>query len=102
MQKKWMLSAMLVPWIVGCVSSSQPTSQEMVSSMERVDNHDGLIQHYKGHLQGDPEDVSVTQALAQVYFDKGDVESAKFYADHLLNKGVKKRPTLPTKRSDTR
>ncbi|GAL21086.1 Flp pilus assembly protein TadD [Vibrio maritimus] len=57
--------------------------------MERVDNHDGLIQHYKGHLQGDPEDVSVTQALAQVYFDKGDVESAKFYADHLLNKGVK-------------
>lgn len=89
MQKKWIVSALMIPLLFGCATSTQPTSKDMVASMERVDNHDGLIQHYKGHLQSDPEDVTVTQALAQVYYDKGDVESAKFYTDHLLNKGIK-------------
>ncbi|GAL34262.1 hypothetical protein JCM19240_1170 [Vibrio maritimus] len=44
----------------------------------------------------------MTQSLAQVYFDKGDIESAKFYSDHLLNKGVKKLAALSTKRADSR
>ncbi|MCG9658683.1 lipoprotein NlpI [Vibrio mediterranei] len=74
--------------LFGCVSSSAPSNQDIVNSMERVDNHDGLIRHYKGHLQNQPEDNEITQELATVYFDKGDIESAQFYADHLLNDGV--------------
>ncbi|MGX9520399.1 tetratricopeptide repeat protein [Vibrio mediterranei] len=75
-------------FLFGCVSSSTPSNQDIVNSMERVDNHDGLIQHYKGHLQNKPEDNQITQELAKVYFDKGDIESAQFYTDHLLNDGV--------------
>ncbi|MGV2988920.1 tetratricopeptide repeat protein [Vibrio sp. E150_011] len=88
MNTKWILLILTTTWLLGCASSNAPTDQEMVASMERVDNHEGLIQHYKGHLQQSPEDLKVTQELAKVYYGKGDIESARFYADHLLDKGV--------------
>ena len=85
----WIVTTFMALSVVGCTSSNAPTQQEMVSSMERVENHEGLIKHYKGHLQQNPQDLLVTQELAEVYFGKGDIESARFYSDHLLDKGVK-------------
>ncbi|KIP66575.1 MULTISPECIES: tetratricopeptide repeat protein [Vibrio] len=79
--------------LFGC-SSTIESEESVVQNMERVDNHTGLINHYKGHLEKRPEDVQIMQELAKVYFDKGDIESAKFYADHLLNQGVKNSELL--------
>lgn len=80
--------------LLSACSSSSSNDIDVVQSMERVDNHSGLIQHYKGHLEQDPEDVQIMQELAKVYFDKGDTESSKFYVDHLLDKGVRNAALL--------
>ena len=76
--------------LFGC-SSTIESEESVVQNMERVDNHTGLINHYKGHLEKRPEDVQIMQELAKVYFD---IESAKFYADHLLNQGLKNSELL--------
>lgn len=80
--------ASLTVVLSGC-TSNQASEENMVANMERVDNHDGLIAHYKDNLKEAPESEEITQQLAKVYFDKGDLESAKFYADHLLDSGVR-------------
>ncbi len=58
--------------LFGC-SSTIESEESVVQNMERVDNHTGLINHYKGHLEKRPEDVQIMQELAKVYFDKGDI-----------------------------
>ncbi|CAH0529500.1 tetratricopeptide repeat protein [Vibrio hippocampi] len=86
--RNWFL-LMLAPLLVACTSNQQVSEQDIVNSMQRVDNYDGLILHYKEQLQRNNNDQTAALKLAQTYLEKGDTESAKFYADHLLSQGVK-------------
>ncbi|WP_319535349.1 tetratricopeptide repeat protein [uncultured Vibrio sp.] len=73
--------------VMGC-STTTHNEENVVTSMQRVENHSGLISHYKLLLEQNPDDVQVMQELAHVYLEKGDVESAKFYVQYLLDKGI--------------
>ncbi|MDN2480405.1 tetratricopeptide repeat protein [Vibrio agarivorans] len=75
---------------IGCAStsSSSLSQKDEVESMEKVNNYDGLINHYKQKLEDNPNDYTSMQSMAKAYFDKGDVESARFYSDYLIEKKV--------------
>ena len=75
--------------LLGCVSSNSTSEEDAVTSMARVKNYNGLIDHYKEELRGNPKDYAAMSALAQAYYSKGDYESAKFYADFLISEGKK-------------
>lgn len=76
--------------LVGCESipSEQNHQLAKVTSMEKVKNYDGLINHYKSQLEQGSQDPVVKQKLAWAYFYKGDIESADFYAQHLQKEGI--------------
>ncbi|MFA0085631.1 tetratricopeptide repeat protein [Vibrio sp. 10N.261.51.F12] len=75
--------------LVGCETTSQQQSeQSMISGMEKVNNYDGLIALYKSKLTSGQQDYQVMEQLAYVYFDKGDVESARFYSQYLIDQNV--------------
>ncbi|MDD1828124.1 tetratricopeptide repeat protein [Photobacterium sp. ZSDE20] len=75
--------------LAGCQSA--PSQQDLqlgdVTSMEKVNNYDGLISYYKSQLEQGSEDPEVKEKLAWAYFHKGDIESADFYVQHLQNEG---------------
>jgi len=76
--------------LAGCQStSSQNQKQGEVNNMEKVENYDGLISHYKSMLEQGSQDPKVKEELALAYFHKGDIESADFYVQHLQKEGVK-------------
>ncbi|WP_264876896.1 tetratricopeptide repeat protein [Vibrio agarivorans] len=76
--------------LAGCQSTSSSTikDQELIASMEKVDNYDGLIAHYKSQLESGVATDEVMEKLAWAYFDKGDIESSSFYVEHLIQQGV--------------
>ncbi|WP_299141538.1 lipopolysaccharide assembly protein LapB [uncultured Vibrio sp.] len=75
--------------LAGCQSA--PSQQDLqlgdVTSMEKVNNYDGLISYYKSQLEQGSEDPKVKEKLAWAYFHKGDIESADFYVQHLQKEG---------------
>ncbi|CAK2816574.1 tight adherence protein D [Vibrio crassostreae] len=75
--------------LAGCQSA--PSQQDLqladVTSMEKVNNYDGLISYYKSQLEQGSEDPEVKEKLAWAYFHKGDIESADFYVQHLQKEG---------------
>lgn len=85
--KKIALMALTLFSLMGC-SSTAYNEESTVESMKRVQNHAGLIEHYKARLEQKPNDVQVMQDLAFAYLAKEDVESAKFYVQHLSELGV--------------
>jgi tight adherence protein D len=76
--------------LVGCQTTTDVTQGEeaTVAGMEKVDNYDGLVSHYKAKLEAGDDSVATMEKLALAYFNKGDIESASFYVVHLLQKGV--------------
>ncbi|MGF1802606.1 tetratricopeptide repeat protein [Vibrio gigantis] len=76
--------------LAGCQSA--PSQQDLqladVTSMEKVNNYDGLISYYKSQLEQGSEDPEVKEKLARAYFHKGDIESADFYVQHLQKEGL--------------
>ncbi len=72
--------------LAGCQSTPSEQDHQLaeVTSMEKVKNYDGLINHYKSQLEQGSQDPVVKQKLAWAYFYKGDIESADFYAQHLV------------------
>ncbi|WP_146491469.1 tetratricopeptide repeat protein [Vibrio sp. T20] len=75
--------------LAGCQSAPSPQDQQLgdVTSMEKVNNYDGLISYYKAELEQGSEDPDVKEKLAWAYFRKGDIESADFYVQHLQKQG---------------
>ncbi|MDL5028169.1 tetratricopeptide repeat protein [Vibrio gigantis] len=75
--------------LAGCQSAPSPQDQQLgdVTSMEKVNNYDGLISYYKAELEQGSEDPEVKEKLAWAYFYKGDIESADFYVQHLQKQG---------------
>ena len=75
--------------LAGCQSAPSPQDQQLgdVTSMEKVNNYDGLISYYKSQLEQGSEDPEVKENLAWAYFHKGDIESADFYVQHLQKEG---------------
>ncbi|MEZ9041882.1 MULTISPECIES: lipopolysaccharide assembly protein LapB [unclassified Vibrio] len=85
MRARYFIFTLLLVSLIGCSSSQSELSLDNeVDSMERVGNYDGLVNYYKGKLEESPNDTVSMQELAKVYFDKGDIESARFYSDYLL------------------
>ncbi|MCW8344686.1 tetratricopeptide repeat protein [Vibrio sp. ZSDZ65] len=84
--------------LVGCETTNQPPSeQSIIAGMEKVNNYDGLIALYKSKLVGGIEDDNAVEQLAYVYFEKGDVESSRFYTQYLIGKGLKNKSLLQLK-----
>ncbi|MGF1850752.1 tetratricopeptide repeat protein [Vibrio satsumensis] len=75
--------------LAGCQSAPSPQDQQLgdVTSMEKVNNYDGLISYYKAELEQGSEAPEVKEKLAWAYFYKGDIESADFYVQHLQKQG---------------
>ena len=75
--------------LAGCQSAPSQQDQQLgdVTSMEKVNNYDGLISYYKAELEQGSEDPEVKEKLAWAYFYKGDIESADFYVQHLQKQG---------------
>ncbi|WP_252014666.1 tetratricopeptide repeat protein [Vibrio sp. SCSIO 43140] len=75
--------------MAGCQSTANnlQTEAETVASMEKVNNYDGLIAHYKTKLEAGDNSVATVEQLALAYFNKGDFESADFYVSHLIEQG---------------
>lgn len=84
------LLVLLTLALIGCQSSADLAQSEAatVAGMEKVDNYDGLINHYKNKLEAGDNSVSTVEKLAWAYFNKGDIESASFYVDHLIDQGA--------------
>lgn len=77
--------------LLGCASNSSPSTNDGyadIESLKRIGNHEGLVAAYKRELAQAQNDVNVMQSLAQAYFDSGDVESARFYAEYLMEKDI--------------
>lgn len=94
---KLVLSPLVISCVlmVGCqtTGSDITAQQQEINSMERVGNHDGLVRLYQGMLEQGNSSPEVLESLAWAYFNKGDVESASFYVQHLFESGSK-GPTL--------
>ncbi|KAB0479533.1 tetratricopeptide repeat protein [Vibrio sp. IB15] len=91
MNKKTMyLMLLTLSLLAGCQSTPSEQDHQLaeVTSMEKVKNYDGLINHYKSQLEQGSQDPVVKQKLAWAYFYKGDIESADFYAQHLKKEGI--------------
>ena len=75
--------------LAGCQSAPEQQDQQLgdVTSMEKVNNYDGLISYYKSQLEQGSEAPEVKEKLAWAYFHKGDIESADFYVQHLQKEG---------------
>lgn len=88
--KRFCLILLSMSVLAGCQSA--PSAQDLhladVTSMEKVKNYDGLIRYYKSELEQRSEDPEVKEKLAWAYFNKGDIESADFYVQHLQKEGV--------------
>ncbi|WP_052878303.1 tetratricopeptide repeat protein [Vibrio coralliirubri] len=88
--KRICLIGLALSVLAGCQSA--PSQQDLqladVTSMEKVNNYDGLISYYKAELAQGSEDTEVKEKLAWAYFHKGDIESADFYVQHLQKEGV--------------
>lgn len=84
---KW-IALFSLSFVFGCASNSN-TSVVSVDDMSKVNNYDGLVSYYKSELEKSPNNKDLTHNLAVAYFDKGDVESARFYSDHLINQGYR-------------
>ncbi|MGF1748001.1 tetratricopeptide repeat protein [Vibrio cionasavignyae] len=95
---RWNVVALVVVLsgvLVGCESTKQPPSeQSIIAGMEKVDNYDGLIALYKSKLQGGAQDDNAMEQLAYVYFEKGDIESSRFYTQYLTDKGLVNKELL--------
>ncbi|WP_394241587.1 tetratricopeptide repeat protein [Vibrio astriarenae] len=76
--------------LMGCQSTSSAvqSEQELIASMEKVDNFDGLITHYKSQLETGIATNETIEKLSWAYFDKGDLESSSFYVEHLVEQGA--------------
>ena len=84
--------------LVGCETTSQlPSEQTIIAGMEKVKNYDGLIALYKSKLVGGADDDNAMEQLAYLYFEKGDVESSRFYTQYLVGKGVMNKELLQLK-----
>ncbi|MFS1417763.1 tetratricopeptide repeat protein [Vibrio splendidus] len=88
--KRFCLILLSMNVLAGCQSAPSPQDLQLadVTSMEKVKNYDGLISYYKTELEQGSEDPEVKEKLAWVYFNKGDIESADFYVQHLQKEGV--------------
>lgn len=76
--------------LLGCQSSADlaQTEAATVASMEKVNNYDGLVKHYKTKLEAGDSSLATVEKLADAYFKKGDIESANFYINHLIKQGA--------------
>lgn len=76
--------------LMGCqsTSSAMQSEQELIESMEKVDNFDGLVIHYKSQLESGIATSETIEKLSWAYFNKGDLESSSFYVEHLVDQGV--------------
>ena len=91
MIKKHICMVLLTSFFLsGCQSTPSQESQDYddVARMERVKNYDGLIEHYKSRLEQSGLDPIVEEKLTQAYFNKGDIESASFYVQHMKKRGI--------------
>ncbi|MEZ9697919.1 tetratricopeptide repeat protein [Vibrio sp. 10N.261.46.E12] len=85
MRARYFIFTLLLVSLIGCASNNAELRlDDEVDSMERVGNYDGLVEYYKNKIEISPNDTASMQELAKVYFDKGDIESARFYSDYLL------------------
>jgi tight adherence protein D len=93
----WFLSLLVMVCIPisGCQTTHEDITaqQQEINSMERVGNHGGLVRIYQGMLEQGNSSPQVLESLAWAYFNKGDIESADFYVQHLIESGSK-GPTL--------
>jgi len=89
-EKRAFLILLVLSVLAGCQSAPSQQALQLadVTSMEKVNNYDGLIQYYKSKLEQGSEDAKVKEKLAWAYFYKGDMESADFYVQHLQKEGV--------------
>ncbi|WP_237486266.1 tetratricopeptide repeat protein [Vibrio hippocampi] len=98
-EMKWFSTSVLavaMSLLLGCQTTANTSqdsevnikSESQVAQMEKVNNYDGLIEHYKQQIAQNNNDVKAMENLAQTYLAKGDIESAQFWVLHLLHKGV--------------
>lgn len=76
------LSALL---LIGCVSQPLPDKNE--ANLITAKNYQGLTEYYKSQLKISPHDKSLMAKLTGAYFKANDLESARFYTQHLLASG---------------
>ncbi len=77
-----LLSALL---LVGCVSQAVPDKNE--ANLIAANNYQGLTEYYKSQLKTSPDDKALMVKLTGAYFKANDLESARFYTQHLLTSG---------------
>ncbi|TKB58473.1 tetratricopeptide repeat protein [Ferrimonas aestuarii] len=78
-----LIPALILPLLLtGCASTQAPKSSE-VTRLIKAQNHQGLADYYQQQLQQHPDDPQILLALAQSFYDAGDLESSEFYLNHL-------------------
>lgn len=71
-----------------CLAGCQSTPDSDITSlqnMQKLGNHQGVIKHYRQHLEMVPNDYHVMEALAHAYYQEGDIESTCFYTRYLID-----------------
>ncbi|MDP5253170.1 MULTISPECIES: lipopolysaccharide assembly protein LapB [unclassified Vibrio] len=79
--------ALLALSLTACQSTARSEAQQ-TADMKKVDNNQGLIAHYKQKLEQNRDDQQAMEQISYAYFAEGDIESADFYSQHLIEQGV--------------
>ncbi|MEZ9784700.1 hypothetical protein BCT61_02745 [Vibrio breoganii] len=75
----------------GCSSTSHTTEEQTVQQFTVSKNYAGLVDFYKQKVIDDRNDWQAQQDLADAYLKNGDLESADFYIQRVLD--LSKKPT---------
>lgn len=82
---KFTFTILLALLLIGCASQPQPDKNE--AYLIAAKNYQGLTEHYKSQLKETPEDKALMAKLTSAYFKANDLESARFYTQHLIKAG---------------
>ncbi|PML01548.1 hypothetical protein BCT86_04515 [Vibrio breoganii] len=77
--------------LVGCSNTQQITDEQTVQQFTVSKNYAGLVDFYKQKVVDDRNDWQAQQDLADAYLKNGDLESADFYIQRVLD--LSKKPT---------
>ncbi|GEA49593.1 hypothetical protein VIN01S_03970 [Vibrio inusitatus NBRC 102082] len=77
--------------LVGCSSTQNITDEQTVQQLTISKNYVGLVDFYKQQVVEDRNDWRAQQHLAEAYLKNGDLESADFYIQRVID--LSKKPT---------
>lgn len=78
------VAIILAVLLSGCASTG-PDEQKTVEQLTVSKNYAGLVEVYKAKVIEDDQDWEAQQKLAEAYLKNGDVESADFYVQRVID-----------------